>query len=101
VRGVEVILALVVLATAVAASARRLRVPAPSLLVVAGVLVALVPGVPAVTVAPSIISLVVLPPCCTPLGSSEICAVHRPSPTSVANDADQTSRHTEASVSLR
>jgi CPA1 family monovalent cation:H+ antiporter len=62
VRGVEIILALVVLATAVAASARRLRVPAPSLLVVAGILVALLPGVPAVTVPPDAVSLVVLPP---------------------------------------
>src|SRR5438874_11650519 len=42
VHGVAVILLLVVLATGVAASARRLRVPAPSLLVVAGLLVALV-----------------------------------------------------------
>jgi monovalent cation/hydrogen antiporter len=62
VRGVEVILLLVVLATGVAASARRLRVPAPSLLVVAGLLVALVPGVPTVQVAPDVVGLVVLPP---------------------------------------
>ncbi|GAA5186929.1 Na+/H+ antiporter [Rugosimonospora acidiphila] len=61
-RGVEVILLLVVLATAVAASARRLRVPAPSLLVVAGLLVAFLPGVPAVQLAPTTVSLVVLPP---------------------------------------
>src|SRR5215470_933791 len=62
VRSVEVILALVVLATGVATSARRLRVPAPSLLVVAGILVALIPGVPDVTIAPATVSLVVLPP---------------------------------------
>ena len=37
-RAVEVVLALVVLATVVAASARRFRVPAPSLLVLAGLL---------------------------------------------------------------
>ena len=51
-----------VLATAVAALARRLSVPAPSLLVVAGVVVASVPGVPDVRIAPEIVSLVVLPP---------------------------------------
>ncbi len=61
-RGVEVVLALVVLATAVAASARRLRVPAPSLLVVAGLLVAFIPGVPTIQVAPDAVALAVLPP---------------------------------------
>jgi monovalent cation/hydrogen antiporter len=62
VRAIEIILLLVVLATAVATSARALRVPAPSLLVVAGLLVAIVPGVPTVQVAPNVVSLVVLPP---------------------------------------
>ncbi len=62
VRGVEIVLLLVVLATAVATSARRLRVPAPSLLVVAGLLVALIPGVPTVRLAPDTVSLIVLPP---------------------------------------
>jgi CPA1 family monovalent cation:H+ antiporter len=62
VRSVEIVLLLVVVATAVAASARRLRVPAPSLLVVAGLVVAVIPGVPAVRIAPDMVSLVVLPP---------------------------------------
>jgi CPA1 family monovalent cation:H+ antiporter len=53
---------LVVLATVVAAFARRLRVPAPSLLVIAGLAVGLLPGVPAVRVTPDVISLLVLPP---------------------------------------
>ena len=61
-RGVEIVLLLVVLATAVAASARWLRVPAPSLLVVAGLLVAFIPGVPTIELAPDLVSLVVLPP---------------------------------------
>ena len=61
-RAVEVILLLVVLATTVAASARRLRLPAPSLLVLAGLLVALIPGVPTIEVAPDVVGLVVLPP---------------------------------------
>jgi CPA1 family monovalent cation:H+ antiporter len=61
-RGIETVLFLVVVATVVATFARRLRVPAPSLLVVAGVLVGLVPGVPTVRVTPDIVSLVVLPP---------------------------------------
>jgi len=61
-RGVETVLFLVVVATVVATFANRLRVPAPSLLVVAGVLVGLVPGVPTIAVTPEIVSLVVLPP---------------------------------------
>jgi monovalent cation/hydrogen antiporter len=59
---VETVLFLVILATVVATFARRLRVPAPSLLVIAGVIVGLLPGVPAVVVTPDAVSLVVLPP---------------------------------------
>jgi CPA1 family monovalent cation:H+ antiporter len=62
VRAVETVLLLVVVATIVAAVARRLSIPAPSLLVVAGVAVALLPGTPDIEVAPDIVSLVVLPP---------------------------------------
>jgi monovalent cation/hydrogen antiporter len=62
VRAVETVLALVVLATAVAASARWLRAPAPSLLVAAGVVVGLLPGMPTVQVTPDLIGLIVLPP---------------------------------------
>ena len=61
-RAVETVLFLVVLATVVATFARRWRVPAPSLLVIAGVIVGLVPGVPTIVVTPDIVSLVVLPP---------------------------------------
>ncbi|WP_369185433.1 Na+/H+ antiporter [Streptomyces sp. Y1] len=59
---VGIVLVLVVLATAVATFARRLRVPAPSLLVLAGVGAALIPGVPGLHVPPQIIGMVVLPP---------------------------------------
>ncbi|MEU4584669.1 Na+/H+ antiporter [Kitasatospora aureofaciens] len=59
---VGIVLVLVVLATTVATFARRLRVPAPSLLVLAGIGVALIPGVPALHVPPQIIGMVVLPP---------------------------------------
>jgi monovalent cation/hydrogen antiporter len=62
VRGIETVLVLVVLGTVVAAFAGRLSVPAPSLLVIAGLVVGLLPGVPAVRVAPGVVSLVVLPP---------------------------------------
>ena len=61
-RGIETILFLVVLGTVVAAFAGRLRVPAPSLLVIAGLIVALLPRFPAVHVPPEVVSLVVLPP---------------------------------------
>ncbi|MFJ7244361.1 Na+/H+ antiporter [Kitasatospora sp. NPDC098652] len=59
---VGIVLFLVVLATAVATFARRWRVPAPSLLVLAGIGVALIPGVPALHIPPQTIALVVLPP---------------------------------------
>jgi CPA1 family monovalent cation:H+ antiporter len=49
-------------ATVVAAFAKRLRVPAPSLLVAVGLAVGLLPGAPAVHVPPAVVSLVVLPP---------------------------------------
>jgi len=62
VRLVEIVVLLVALATVVAAFAKRLRVPAPSLLVVVGVLVGLLPETPPVHVPPDVISLVVLPP---------------------------------------
>ncbi len=61
-RAVETVLFLVVLATVVAAFARRIQVPAPSLLVVAGLAVALIPGTAPIEVTPDVVSLVVLPP---------------------------------------
>ncbi|MFE3169624.1 Na+/H+ antiporter [Streptomyces sp. NPDC059224] len=61
-RGVATVLALVVLATVVATFARRWRIPAPSLLVVAGLAVALLPGSPQIQISPEVIGLVVLPP---------------------------------------
>ncbi|MGB8201517.1 MAG: cation:proton antiporter, partial [Pseudonocardiaceae bacterium] len=59
---VETVLFLVIVATVVATFARRLRVPAPSLLVIAGVIVGLLPGVPTIVLTPDVVSLVVLPP---------------------------------------
>ncbi|WP_405442249.1 Na+/H+ antiporter [Streptomyces avidinii] len=61
-RSVGTVLFLVVLATLVATGARRWRIPAPSLLVVAGLAVALLPGAPEIHITPEIIGLVVLPP---------------------------------------
>ncbi|WP_055589092.1 Na+/H+ antiporter [Peterkaempfera griseoplana] len=59
---VGIVLLLVVLATAVATFARHWSVPAPSLLVLAGLGTALIPGVPALHVPPEAIATVVLPP---------------------------------------
>ncbi|MFZ0192595.1 MAG: hypothetical protein WAL72_37230 [Streptosporangiaceae bacterium] len=60
--GAEAILFLVVLGTVVVAFAGRLRVPAPSLLVIGGLVVGLLAGFPPVHVPPDVVSLVVLPP---------------------------------------
>ena len=62
VRSVQIVLVLVVVATVVATFAQRWRVPAPSLLVVAGVLVGLLPHASKIQVTPDVISFVVLPP---------------------------------------
>ncbi|MFF3541993.1 Na+/H+ antiporter [Streptomyces platensis] len=56
------LLLLVVFATLVATGARHWRIPAPSLLVVGGLLIGLLPWIPDVQVAPEVISVVVLPP---------------------------------------
>ena len=61
-RAVGTVLFLVILATAVATFARSRRIPAPSLLVVAGITVALIPGTPGFRIPPQTIALVVLPP---------------------------------------
>ncbi|WP_405584443.1 Na+/H+ antiporter [Streptomyces sp. NBC_01190] len=61
-RDVGAVLGLVVLATAVATFARRGRIPAPPLLVLAGLAVALIPGVPPFRIPPQAIALFVLPP---------------------------------------
>jgi CPA1 family monovalent cation:H+ antiporter len=62
VRGFEIVLALVVVATVVAALADRLRAPAPSLLVIAGLAIGTVPGVPDVQLRPEVVAIGVLPP---------------------------------------
>ena len=81
-RSVETVLLLVVLATVVATFARRWQLPAPSLLVVAGVVVGVLPGVPPVEVTPELVSLVVLPPLLFAAGEElpwrELRAVWRP-----------------------
>jgi CPA1 family monovalent cation:H+ antiporter len=59
---VEAVLALVVLAIAIAAAAERLRAPAPSLLVLAGLGVGFLPGLPSPNISPLLITLGVLPP---------------------------------------
>ena len=61
-RTVETVVFLVAVATVVAAFARGLSVPAPSLLVLVGVGVGMLPGAPSIHVPPALISLVVLPP---------------------------------------
>jgi monovalent cation/hydrogen antiporter len=59
---VEATLALVVLAIAVASVAERLRTPAPSLLVLVGLGVGYLPGIPQTHVSPLLVTLGVLPP---------------------------------------
>ena len=62
VRTVETILTLLVLTTALAFLARKVNVPYPIFLVVAGMGLAFVPSLPAVTLDPQLVFLLFLPP---------------------------------------
>ncbi len=59
---IQVLVLLLAVVAAVAVIAERLRLPDPILLVLTGVGLALVPGLPAVELAPELVLLVVLPP---------------------------------------
>ena len=59
---IEVVLGLLVLATVLAGVARRLGVPDPIVLVVAGIIVGLIPGVPHIELEPELVFLLFLPP---------------------------------------
>ncbi|MCK7627591.1 Na+/H+ antiporter [Streptomyces sp. RS10V-4] len=80
--GLTIVLLLVVLATAVATGARHWSLPAPSLLVIAGLAVGLLPWVPDIHVAPQVISVLVLPPLlyasAEEISGRELRAVWRP-----------------------
>src|SRR6266478_8228393 len=58
----ETVLALLVGVTFLALVARRLDIPTPALLVVGGLLVAVVPGLPTVQFDPQLVFLVFIPP---------------------------------------
>ncbi|HEY3336160.1 MAG TPA: Na+/H+ antiporter [Candidatus Limnocylindrales bacterium] len=59
---IEVVLALLLLATVLAGLARRARVPEPILLVIAGIAVGLLPGLPHIELEPQLVFLLFLPP---------------------------------------
>jgi Na+/H+ antiporter len=59
---IQILVSLLIAIAAVAVIARRLRIPAPILLVLTGVLLALLPGLPTVRLEPDIVLLLVLPP---------------------------------------
>ena len=59
---IEVLVALLVVIAAIAVLARRLNIPPAILLVLTGVVLALLPGLPRVSFAPDFVLLLVLPP---------------------------------------
>src|SRR5579864_2133944 len=59
---IQTLIVLLVVVAAVAVAASRLKVPAAILLVVTGVILALIPGLPTVELAPELVLLLVLPP---------------------------------------
>ena len=58
----EVVLGLLVVVAALATVARRLAVPPPILMLLGGIALGFVPGLPAIALAPDIVFLVFLPP---------------------------------------
>jgi CPA1 family monovalent cation:H+ antiporter len=58
----QILIVLLVVIAAVAVLANRIRVPPSILLVIVGVLLALIPGLPAVELSPDVVLLLVLPP---------------------------------------
>src|SRR5437879_13072722 len=58
----ELLLALLVIVAALVTVSRRIRVPYPVLLLIGGLVVGLVPGIPPFELDPEIVFLVVLPP---------------------------------------
>src|SRR5262245_22820429 len=59
---IQTVLALLVVVAAAALLANRLKIPQSILLVVAGAGLALIPGLPAMELAPELVLLLVLPP---------------------------------------
>src|SRR5712671_4882307 len=59
---VQILVVLLVVVAAVALIAARLQIPPAILLVVTGVVLALIPGLPAVELAPQLVLLLILPP---------------------------------------
>src|SRR2546429_35809 len=64
----EVVLGLMVAVTALALVARRSHIPYPILLVLGGLVLAVIPGLPTVKLAPDLVFLVFLPPLITSAG---------------------------------
>ncbi|HUL81260.1 MAG TPA: Na+/H+ antiporter, partial [Gammaproteobacteria bacterium] len=62
VQTIQLVVALLAVLAAVAFAAGRLKVPPAILLVIAGVILALIPGLPTLKLAPELVLLVVLPP---------------------------------------
>jgi CPA1 family monovalent cation:H+ antiporter len=59
---IQILILLLIVIVVISVVASRLKVPPSILLVLAGVILALVPGLPAVTLAPEVVLLLVLPP---------------------------------------
>jgi Na+/H+ antiporter len=62
IRTIQILVLLLIVIAAVGVAARRLKIPASILLVLAGIALALIPGLPDVRLAPEVVLLLVLPP---------------------------------------
>ena len=62
IRTIQILVLLFIVIAAVGVAAKRLKIPAAILLVLAGIVLALIPGLPDVRLAPEVVLLLVLPP---------------------------------------
>src|SRR6478736_9846164 len=59
---IQILISLLAVIAAVAVLAKKLKIPPAILLVVTGVVLALIPGLPPITLAPQLVLLLILPP---------------------------------------
>src|SRR5450759_1201340 len=77
---IELVLGLLVAVAALAMLAHRLSVPYPIVLVLGGLLIGFVPGLPNVQLAPDLVFLLFLPPLLYSSASTRRCAISAPMP---------------------
>jgi hypothetical protein len=80
VNDIDVVLGLLVVVATLATVARRIGVPSPILMVLGGIAIGFIPGLPAVELRPDVVFVVFLPRCSTSPRSSRRSRITRRTP---------------------